>query len=71
MAPCGAQIDGDYPIYVQNQSNCVFYGELPMVYPMPAGTTDIHVYLGDQELSWTNYTAAYPEATHHTVLGDW
>jgi len=42
-----------------------------MVYPMPANTTDIHVYLGDNELTWINYTADYPDAVHHTVLGDW
>jgi TRAP-type C4-dicarboxylate transport system permease small subunit len=66
-----AQIDGDYPIYVQNQSDCIFNGVLPMVYPMPANATDIHVYLGNTELSWINYTADYPDAVHHTVLGDW
>ena len=42
-----------------------------MVYPMPPGTTKIHVYLGNQELSWTNYTQAYPDALHHTAIGDW
>ena len=46
-----AKIDGDYPIYVLNQSDCSFNGELPMVYPMPPGTTNIHVFLGDKELS--------------------
>jgi hypothetical protein len=66
-----AKIDGDYPIYLLNQSDCSFNGELPMVYPMPPGTTNIHVYLGDAELSWTNYTQAYPDALHHTAIGDW
>jgi hypothetical protein len=42
-----------------------------MVYPMPSGTTNIHVYLGDQELGWTNYTQDYPNALHHTAIGDW
>ena len=66
-----AKIDGNYPIYLLNQSDCTFNGELPMVYPMPPGTTNIHVTLGDRELSWTNYTDAYPEALHHTAIGDW
>jgi len=30
-----AKIDGEYPIYIQNQFN----GDMPMVYPMPPGTT--------------------------------
>jgi hypothetical protein len=66
-----AQIDGEYPIYLQNTAGCEFNGELPMVYPMPPGTTDIHVWLGDQELAWSNYTQAYAGALHHTAIGDW
>jgi len=66
-----AKIDGDYPIYILNQSDCSFNGELPMVYPMPPGTTNIHVFLGDKELSWINYTEVYPDALHHTAIGDW
>jgi hypothetical protein len=64
-----AKIDGNYPIYIQNQS--VFNGDLPMVYPMPPGTTNIHVTLGDQELIWSNYTQSYPDALHHTAIGNW
>ncbi len=66
-----AKIDGDYPIYVQSQPDCAFSGELPMVYPMPPGTTNIHVWLDGRELAWSNYTAVYPEAVHHTAIGDW
>jgi len=66
-----AKIDGDYPIYLLNASNCNFNGELPMVYPMPPNSTNIHVFLGDKELSWTNYTQAYPDAVHHTAIGNW
>lgn len=66
-----AKIDGDYLIYVLNQSDCAFNGELPMVYPMPPGTINIRVFLGDKELSWTNYTETYPDALHHTAIGDW
>jgi hypothetical protein len=50
-----AVIYGNYPIYLQNQSDCAFNCDLPMVYPMPSGSTDIHVTLGDRELSWSNY----------------
>jgi hypothetical protein len=66
-----AKIDGNYPISILEQSNCSFNGNLPMVYPMPPGTTNIHICLGDQELSWTNYTQDYPNALHHTAVGDW
>ena len=66
-----AKIDGNYPIYLLKPSGCAFNGELPMVYPMPLGTTNIHVTLGDKELSWINYTEAYSEALHLTAIGDW
>lgn len=42
-----------------------------MVYPMPPATTNIHLWLGDKELSWLNYTEAYPSELHHTAIGDW
>jgi hypothetical protein len=45
--------------------------DLPMLYPMPSGTTNIHVTLNNTELSWTNYTQSSPEALHHTAIGDW
>lgn len=66
-----AKIDGNYPIYLLKQSDCAFNGELPMVYPMPPETTNIHVTLGDKELSWSNYTQSNPDALHHTAIGDW
>ena len=66
-----AIIDGDYPIYVSSRSDYDFVGELPMVYPMPPNTTNIHVYLANKELSWTNYTQTYPDQLHHTAIGDW
>ena len=62
-----ARIDGEYPITIQNQFN----GDLPMVYPMPPETTNIHVWLGGQELSWRNYTELNPDALHQTAIGDW
>jgi hypothetical protein len=65
-----AQIDGQYPIHITGQEGCSF-SELPMVYPMPPNTTNIHVYLGDREVEWSNYTQAYPGELHHTAIGDW
>jgi len=62
-----AKIDGEYPIYIQNQFN----GDMPMVYPMPPGTTNIHVWLDGQKLSWSNYTESNPDALHQTAIGDW
>jgi hypothetical protein len=66
-----AKIDGLYPIYVLNQSGCTPSNELPMVYPMPPATINIHVFLNEHELSWTNYTEAHPDALHHTAIGEW
>jgi hypothetical protein len=66
-----AKIDGNYPISVLSQQGSVFKGDLPMVYPMPPGATNIHVYLGDRELSWVNYNSTYPDSLHHTAIGDW
>ena len=66
-----AKIDGNYPIYIQNQSDSTFSGDLPMVYPMPPGTSNIHITLGDRELNWNNYTQSNPDALHHTAIGDW
>ena len=59
------------PFTIQNQSDCAFNGELPMVYPMPPGAINIHVTLNDRELSWSNYTQSNPGALHHTAIGDW
>lgn len=66
-----AKIDGDYPIYIQKQLGFDFNVNLPMVYPMPPGSTNIHVTLGEEELSWSNYTESNPGALHHTAIGDW
>ncbi len=66
-----AKIDGTYPIYLPSESEadsqCVPLDELPMVYPTPPGTTNIHVKMNETELDWSNY----PHDTHHTAIGDW
>jgi hypothetical protein len=66
-----AVIDGEYPISIQTSADCNFDDYLPMVYPMPPGTTNIHVYLDDAEVAYSNYTEAFPDALHQTALGDW
>jgi hypothetical protein len=66
-----AKIDGYYPIYLLKQPDCSFTGDLPMVYPMPPQTTNISINLAGKELSWSNYTQIYPDALHHTAIGDW
>jgi hypothetical protein len=65
------KIDGYYPIYLLKQMDCSFAGELPMVYPMPPQTTNIRISLDNKEIGWSNYTQIYPEALHHTAIGDW
>jgi hypothetical protein len=65
-----AVIDGEYPISIQTAA-CNFDGYLPMLYPMPPGTTHIHVYLDDTEVDWSKYTQNFPDALHQTALGAW
>ncbi len=62
-----AKIDGNYPITVQNLPEHL----LPMVYPMPPNSTNIHLHLNGTELAWDNYTAAFPAELHRTAIGDW
>ena len=66
-----AKIDGTYPIYLlsesEGDSQCVPLDELPMVYPIPPNTTNIHVKLNETEFDWSSY----PYGTHHTAIGDW
>ncbi len=64
-----AKVHGKYPITILNPS-CL-PTQLPMVYPIPPNTTNIHITLNNKEVSWSNYTALYPEALHHTAIGDW
>lgn len=64
-----ARIDGTYPISIVDRQSSTY--DLPMLYPMPPGTTNIHVWLNNQEIVWSNYTAIYPAAVHATGIGDW
>lgn len=57
-----AKIDGTYPIRTSNPGE-----DLPMVYPIPPGTTNISLWLDERELVWNDY----PGLTHHTGIGDW
>ena len=64
-----AKVYGKYPIAVLNPS-CL-PAQLPMVYPTPPNTINIHITLNDKEVSWSNYSELYPEAFHHTAIGEW
>jgi len=61
-----AKIDGTYPLFYSGSD-----AALPMVYPTPPGTTNISLTLDDVEVEWSNYTEVYPDALHHTGIGDW
>lgn len=63
-----AKVEGTYPICYQDpQTN----GSILMVYPIPPGTTNIEVTLNGTQLNWRNFTENFPNALHHTALGDW
>ncbi len=65
-----AKIDGRYPIKVLTKEDgapSCLPSELPMVYPTPPGTTNIHLKVDETDLEWSNY----PQITHHTAIGDW
>lgn len=76
-----AKIDGTYPLHIVSEpadtsnpndaSSFVTSDELPMVYPSPPGTTNIHIKIDETELAWDNFTQIYPKALHHTAIGDW
>lgn len=65
-----AKIDGTYPLQILAESDdalpCV-PAELPMVYPTPPGTTNIHVRVNGTELAWSILSYG----THHTAIGNW
>src|SRR3972149_7711425 len=60
------KIDGVYPMHLSGSGEA-----LPMVYPTPPDTTNIHIWLDDAELSWSNYSDVDPAARHRTDIGDW
>jgi hypothetical protein len=63
-----ATVDGTFPMLIPSD----WVGqELPMLYPTPPGVTDISVELNGQQVPWTNFTQAYPDALHYTYLGNW
>lgn len=62
-----AKIDGTYPMRLTSDVS----GALPMLYPIPPDTTNIHVTLDDAEVAWSNYSEVDPTARHQTDIGDW
>ena len=63
-----AIVEGTYPIFFPN---AVDQEPISMVYPTPPGTTNITLAVNGTQLIWTNYTEQFPDALHHTALGDW
>jgi hypothetical protein len=64
-----ATVDGTFPMHLPPEW---VSQEIPMLYPTPKGTaTDISISLDAQQVSWTNYTQANPNALHYTYLGEW
>jgi hypothetical protein len=61
-----AKTDGTYPIFYSGSD-----AALPMVYQTPPRTMNISLMLDEVAVEWSNYTAVYPEALHHTAIGDW
>jgi len=61
-----AAIDGFYPMHLSSEET-----PLPMVYPTPPNTTNIHIWLNGTELPWLNYAEIDPTARHYTIIGDW
>jgi hypothetical protein len=61
-----AIIDGVYPLHLSPVTI-----SLPMVYPTPPNTTNMHVKLDGAELNWDNYYEIDPSARHYTDIGDW
>jgi hypothetical protein len=61
-----AKVDGEYPIQLRQSAEL-----LPVLYPMPPNTTNIHLFLDGKELGWSNYTQTAPEGLHKTAIGDW
>jgi|YelNatPaOPRAMG01_1025707.scaffolds.fasta_scaffold09406_8 parallel beta-helix repeat protein len=76
-----AKVEGTYLLYkifgagdifkLNGIEYVVLSNELPLVYPTPPGTTNISVKFDETELNWSNYTETYPEALHHTAIGNW
>ncbi len=61
-----AKIDGTYPIAYSGTESSI-----PMVYPIPPGTTNISMWMNNDKLNWSRFTVTNPEALHHTAIGDW
>ncbi len=61
-----AKIDGIYPITYSGTETSI-----PMVYPTPPRTTNISVWMNNDELNWSRFTETNPEALHHTAIGEW
>ena len=61
-------IDGIYPMHI---AATMVNQPLPMVYPTPPGTMNMHVWIDGKELGWSNYSDVDPVALHPTDIGNW
>jgi hypothetical protein len=63
-----ASVDGTYPMQIPQ----AWVGQqLPMIYPMPTGVTNISIELNGQKVAFGNLTQADPDMLHYTYLGEW
>ncbi|MEM2281745.1 MAG: hypothetical protein QXZ68_07165, partial [Candidatus Bathyarchaeia archaeon] len=49
----------------------VLSDELPLLYPVPPGTTNLSIKFNGRELNWINYTETHPGEWYFTSLGWW
>ena len=63
-----ATVDGTYPMQIPTGW---VDQELPFVYPMPPGVTNISLALNGQNVGYSNYTQANPGMLQYTYLGEW
>lgn len=62
-----AKINGTYPINLIKTGGSSFNGVLPIAYPMPPNTKNIHVTVDDKELDWTTTDSQL----HQTAISNW
>ncbi|MCW4018114.1 MAG: right-handed parallel beta-helix repeat-containing protein [Candidatus Bathyarchaeota archaeon] len=61
------KIDGEYPMHLTSLPT----DSLPMLYPTPPETVNMHIKLDGVEQSWSNYSEIDPSALHYTDIGSW
>ena len=62
-----AEIDGIYPMHISSRPE----NGLPMIYPTPPNTKNIHVWLDGAELNWSSSGEVNSMELHYTDIGMW